>query len=160
MRLFPTRPVAAGSGVPGGRPPRPRTQPLFGSKLFGQELVYPGLVETNNHLVVDNDYRDTHLPRLLNHLLGRIPIPGHINIGVGNPLLRKILLRPLAPWSGIGRIDNHLPLWLLFRSCGTHLSPPIRSIHIITQQPIDDLPWVCGKIPSPPHAIRHQCDIL
>ena len=88
--------------------------------LFSQQFIQFRLVESHQYLVVNRDYRHTHLPRYFNHFLHLFPVGGDIVILEDVTLLRKILLRSMAVGSGWCRIDDNTLFSHGFTSVSTH----------------------------------------
>jgi hypothetical protein len=77
----------------------------------GEQLLQARPVEANNHLSINNNYRDTQLPSQAHHLVRRRPVAGDIVFNIFDAALVKKPLDLMTIRSGLCDInlDVHFP---------------------------------------------------
>jgi hypothetical protein len=77
----------------------------------------PLLVKTDNQLIAHKYHGDTHLARLLDHLLALLQVASDVELGVADILLLKEILSHLAEVAGRRAVDGDffIHMFLLVR---------------------------------------------
>ena len=100
-------------------------QARWPSRLLGEKLVKPCLIQSDDRLSVDHDDRGAASAHF-DQLFQRRAVPLDVPLGKGNPLARKKLLRHFAGVSPRLRVDRNLALHgHSLRSCTSDVRCPM-----------------------------------